>query len=389
MSRSGWAAVVTVALIASAGLVAVSGHSAEAQGIPPAPAIYSGTATAGGAPVPVGHSIVARIGSYESLPIEVVITGRYDALSVGPLDAALIGQTVTFHLDGVQADQTDTFRAGTDNLTFNLTFVGLPTPTPTLTPTPTQTPTVTPTPQVALPSVYSGQLVVAGAAVPEGAVLVARLDGYESLPAVIDGDEYKALVINPGDFTLIGGTIQFFLNGVASSITDLYTSGSFNTDFGLVFVGVPTATPTPVPATPTATSVPPTSILTPTRTPLPSTATAVPLQPTATPEPGAPATPTATSAPTAAAPPPLPPTPTRAPPPPAAATETPTVTPPAPQSVAAAVAPAATATATPEPEGGGGCGSTLGHGPAMAGVGNLLLLVAPLGLIVGYRRLRR
>ena len=136
MRRRSWAGFIIAALVVSTGALLVSDRSlAEAQSIPPSPALYSGVATAAGAPVPNGHTIVARIGGdYESLPI-VVNNGRYEALSVAPLEDSFAGGTITFYLDsGVQADQSHIFEAGTDNLTFDLTFVGLPTPTPTITP---------------------------------------------------------------------------------------------------------------------------------------------------------------------------------------------------------------------------------------------------------------
>ena len=116
---------------------------------------------------------------------------------------------------------------------------------------------------------------VEGGTVPEGAVLVARIGSYESEPALIEGEEYGSLVLNPRDFSLVGQTVEFLLNRVKSGVTDVYESGSIKTNFGLVFIGLPTptrsptATPTPLPTltplrpTPRPTAVPPTPTGTP------------------------------------------------------------------------------------------------------------------------------
>ena len=190
-------------------------------------------------------------------------------------DDSYFQQTITFHLDGVQAQETDTFiRAGSPviDLNFSLTFDRLPGPTPTPTPIP---PTPTATPQVAQSAAYSRPIVVEGGTVPEGAVLVARIGSYESEPALIEGEEYGSLVLNPRDFSLVGQTVEFLLNRVKSGVTDVYESGSIKTNFGLVFIGLPTptrsptATPTPLPTltplrpTPRPTAVPPTPTGTP------------------------------------------------------------------------------------------------------------------------------
>ena len=316
--------------------------SAGAQAPPPAPVIYSGTATAGGVPVPDGFTIVGRVGTYESEPI-VVKDGAYLVLSVGPPDTTFSGLMVTFHLDGVQADQEVTFLSAALPAVFtvDLTFPNLPVPTPTPSPIPTDTPVPTATPQVADPAIYSGLVVVAGGEIPEGAELVARIGSIESLPAVIVGEEYKNLVVDPANLALVGQPIEFFLNGIKSRTMDTYRSGSVNRDFDLIFVDVPTPTPTRVPPTPT-----------PTATPIPPTVTPVP--PTATP---VPPTPTATS---------VPPTATAV----AATIATPSPTP------------------TPEPSG-GGCNSTSANVSVLTGLGNMVLLAAPLALIAGFRRRRR
>ena len=251
---------------------------------------------------------------------------------------------------------------------FKLTFPQLPVPTPTVTPIP---PTVTPTPVVALPAVYSGTLVVAGGTVPVGAVLEARIGGYRSAPAVIEGEGYINLVVDPQDLGLAGGTIDFFLNGVKSSISHTYQSGSFTRGFDLVFTGLPTPTPTPLPPTPTP--VPPTATPVP-PTPVPPTATPVPPTPTPVPPTATPVAPTST---------PVPPTATSVPP-------TPTLVPPTPTAAPVVAAPATAAPPTPSPTTEPTDGDCLAasNAPVAAGLANVLLLVAPLGIIAGYRRSR-
>ena len=297
-----------------------------AQAPPPIPHFFKGTVRVAGEVPPDGHTIVARIDTrYESEPIPIV-GGEFVGLGVGPQDPNTVGATITFHLDGaVQADQTATYRPGfrrgseLDEVVA-LTFAMLPEPTPTPTPEPTATPTVTPTPMAAFPAVYSGPIVIAGGTVPENAELVARLGDYESLPAVISGNNYLNLVIAPNDPDLLGEQITFLLNGFAAAETDAYKSGKIDQNFPLVFVGLPLPTSTPAP-TRTPTPVPPTS----TPTPMPtSTPTPTPVPPTATPQP-----PTPTPVPPTATPPPPPtPVPTATPPPPTAVP--PTVAPPPP-----------------------------------------------------------
>ena len=136
----------------------------------------------------------------------------------------------------------------------------MPTATPTLTPTPTPTPI----PDTANPVIYSGKVIVAGGTVPEGAMLVARLGEYEA-PALLGADDtYRNLVLAPGDASLIGQNVEFFLDGFKSVTTDVYTGARTVNGFDIVFVGFPTATPTPT-ATPVPTATPiPTATPTPT-----------------------------------------------------------------------------------------------------------------------------
>ncbi len=371
----------TLAILAAVLVGAFSFGQAHAQGLPPMPIIYSGTATAGGAPVPDGLFIHAQVGDYVSNPVPV-LNGKYEILTVDPGASAPSGSTIVFYLFDVPAQETATFQAAGVpilDLSFNLTFAALPLPTPTPSPIP---PTPTETPRVAIPAAYAGIVIVAGAAVPENAQIIARIgDEYESLPGVVDADtgEYFGLVLDPVDFNLIGRTVEFFLNGTKARTTIIYESGVSNRNLDIIFTEFPTPTTTPVPPTetpvpptPTETPVPPTETPIPTETPVPPTKTPIPT-PTRTPEP-----PTAT---------PVPPTPTPEPP-------TPTPVPTAPSQVAGLGDATATATvdpAAPDPdeEGGGGCNSTYGDTSMLGGAGNLLFLFAPLGAVFALKRRRR
>ena len=326
--------------------------------------IFSGTVAAGGKAVPNGLTLVARIDDrYVSPPVELK-GSRYDVLVVAPEDHTLVGQTITFDLEGVIASQTATYQPGAVNTSFNLTFTKLPDPTPTPTPTPTLTPVPTATPKVVFPAVYSGSIVVAGGVTPEDAVLIARIGSYESLLARIDGDTFSNLVIDPQDFTLEGMAIEFVLNGVVSRTADIYVSGAVKKDLTLVFFDVPTPTPEP---TATPTPLPPTATptLTPTVTPVPvsSTFTPVPISPTLTPFP-------------------VTPTPT-------VATLTSTATPVPRQANAS---PAGTSEPTPEStpaSSGATCSAPNVDAPITTGMANFLLMVVPLAALGLYRRFRR
>lgn len=320
---------------------------------PPLPALFLGTITAGGEAVPDGMTLVGRIGEdYETPPV-IVEDGRYDVLKVTPPDGSFVGKALTFHLGEVEADQVATFQPGQANHFYNLTFAKLPEPTPT---------------PVIAPSVYSGEIVVAGGFVADGSILIARLGGFDSPPAAIINGAYQNLVLNPNDDNLIGQPVKFFLNGVESlppTPLQFFNPGTFST-VNLIFLSqpeltatpilptaipeVPTEVPTEVPPTPepTETRVPPTATATKTAVP---TATLVP--PTATPVPSTPTQVviqvTATSTKVAKTPEPSP---------------------------------------TPEPEG-GACSLPLGHSSPLAGLGQSLFLFGPVFLLGAYRFRRR
>jgi hypothetical protein len=359
---------LVVALIVAVTAVGVLGEAAFAQ--PPAPTIpgfYSGTATVGGQLVPDGQFIIARLGDYESKPA-FVVGGTFD-LVVSPEDSSLINQKLSFFLGGqIEADRTVNFKPSSVDLGFDLKFLKLPDPTPTPTATLTATPPTAPT------IVYSGSIIVAGSDVPSGATLVANLGSYQSLSALIEGNSFRALVVDPGDGYLLDESIVFTLNGFPATQSVIYEEGELSRTLALVFVGLsaPTATPTLTPA-PTATPVP--------------TAT-----PTATPTPLPTATPTATAMPSATAT--RTPTPTRTPAP--TSTPRPTSTPtPEPTEIPAQIpSPTPTSieapsTVTPDEEGGGSsCVPSL-NVSAGTGAMNVLLLLGPIGLVAGYRRIRR
>ena len=383
MSRLMTLASLTTFLILVLTLAAAIFPSATlAQGgIPPGGIIYYGDANANGEPVPDGHTIIARVGDYESKPV-IVSGGKYVDLSVAA-EASLTGQTITFFLGDVQADQTDTYQPypiPEIKQDFDLTFSALPAPTPEPTAIPTNTPVTpptpivpptpppSPTPEVAEPMVFaSGLVFIRGTSeAPTNSILVARIDdSYQSEPAaaIAEDGTYGGLVVDPGDVSFEGSEIRFFLNGIPARTTAVYQSGKLERTFDILFTEYPTPIPTHTPI-PTNTPIP-----TPTNTPAP-TPTYTPVPPTSTPAP------TQTPMPT--------PVPTNTPAP--SPTSAPVPTP-----VPATAAPAQsepTPTVTAPAEEAGGCFSVTEVSP-LTGAVNALLMIAPLGLIFGLRSARR
>ena len=396
--------------------------------IPAFPMSFSGTATVAGNPIPDCTFLYAMVGVAVS-GFRPIVDGKYDNLTIGAKDRSADGQPVTFHLsEDVVAVETQTYvyfpgPPDPPSLAFKrgivLTFPHLVTPSPTPVPedTPESTavaspppavattppvvvePTSTPTPLIAQAAIYSGPLTIAGlATIPPGSTLIARIgSSYESLPAAIVGQNYQNLVIAPGSSSFIGQPIEFFLNGFKSVSLSEFRSGARETNFEIIFIGYPTPTveptstpeptpeptstpePTPEPtSTPEPTAVPPTNTPVPTQTPVPApTNTPEPPPPTATATP--PPTPTATLRPTRTPIPTLPPTNT---PEAAAKLDAPVTT-----VIVVTATPEPTAAATPEPE--GGFCSSAGPVPLSAGIGSLLMLFAPVGLLYGARRVRK
>ena len=433
-----------VILAVAALAAALFAPDASAQAPPPFPFIYKGTATTvDGAAVPDGLQIFAVIDDYKSEPVDVV-NGEYKNLTVSPSTHDYFNMPIRFVLWDVEALETEDFKRSVSRSSTPLISRSpcsrfrrprrrrsrrprlrqprrrcRPTrPVPTPTPAHTPTPEPTPTPVSAEPMTFvSGFVIVSGAPIPPNSMVTAKIGSYESDPVSVGGDgAFNGLFVDPQDTALIGQQIDFYLNGHVARSTSTYASGAFERDFDILVVGLPTptatatavptptpeptATPTPVPtptpeptatpeptptptpeptATPTATPVPPTPVpptATPTATPVPPTATPTetPVPPTATPEPTA--TPTATPVPPTA-------TPTETPVPP-----TPTEVPPTATATLAPLSQVPTPGTGAEEDTGGGCNSIVGVTPA-TGTANMLLLLAPLGLIFTLRRLRR
>ena len=371
-----------VVLLVLGFLLAVSLFPAAtfAQGGPPLGGIiYFGSASVNGEPVPDGYTIIARVGEYESKPVTVT-QGRYESLSVAA-EASFAGQTISFFLGDIPADQTDTYRPGGIPVVkpnFDLTFSALPepeptpvaadtpTPVPTQPPAPVQVPDPTPaSAEQAEPMVFiSGLVFIHGVPqVPADSILVARIeDRYQSEPAaaIATDGTYGGLVVDPGDTSFEGSEIRFFLNGIPARTTAVYQGGKLERTFDILFTDYPTPLPTRTPI-PTNTPIP-----TPTNTPVP-TPTHTPVPPTSTPAPTQ--TPIPTPVPTnTAVPPTSTPVPTPVPATPVQSEPTPTATAPAEES--------------------GGCFSAAQVSP-LTGAVNALLLMAPLGLIFGLRSARR
>ena len=381
--------------------------------IPAFPMSFSGSATVAGSRIPDCTYIFAMVGESMS-GFRPIVDGNYDNLTLGARERSADGQEITFHLseDVIAAERqtyiyfpgppdppSQAFKTG-----IVLTFPHLVTPSPTPIPEDTSTPavpmvasptpvvvatmppvvvepTITPTPLTAQPAIYSGALTIAGlATIPPGSVLTARIGtSYESLPAAIVGQGYQNLVIAPGSSSFIGQPIEFFMNGFKSVSLDTFESGARKTNFEIIFIGYPTPTveltSTPE-AEPEPTVAPATDTPTPTPSPQPAD-TPVPPTPTATATPPPTPTPTATLRPTRT------PIPTLAP------TNTPAASaaPPSPEVIVVTATPAATESPTPEPAG-GTCSCT-GSAPLSSGIGSLLMLFAPVGLLYGARQVRR
>ncbi len=347
-----------------------SAQSLQAAGgsIPPWPVIYTGSVTLGGAPAPDGLWIVGRMDGYTSVPLEIS-GGRMSGLAVGAPDQTFFGKTITFELrsdpnvpeGATVADQTDTFAKyplPTLKKDFDLTFPAFPTPTPLPTATPTATPiaTATPlataTPIVVGAVVYNGVVVASGAVIPEGASLTARIGTYESNPVPVVGGRYLSLIVDLSDPDLTGSTVKFYLDGTEARTTAIYEVGSTIRNVDLIFTDLPIFN-TPEPR-PVDTPVAPVS-----------TATVVAV--------------------TIAAP--VAPTPAPAP---AVNTPVPTQIPaPTPEPIVLVVTATPAAEETPLPaEESGGCFAVANVDP-LTGTANVLAMIGPILLLVGYRGFRK
>ena len=314
---------------------------------------------------PEGITLVARIGTYES-GSAIVRDGKY-LLTIAPPSSAFIDKPVRIFLEGVEANEQILFSPGGNYFNHNITFPLIP--EATLVPTPHSGPTLT--------AIYMGSI---KSDLSSDAVLVARVGDYQSRPAKINGTEFTDLVIATNDHGLINKHVEFFLNGMPTTVPthSAFEPGS-RKSVRLVFDSIlPTATPTPTATatfTPTATAThtpTPTNTATPKITPAPTqthtpTSTATPTEtPTDTPVPTE--TPTHTPMPTDTPAPTSTPEPTATPVPP---TQTPVII-------------VVTATPSADVASGGGCNS-VGSVSVGAKVVNLLFMVAPLGVIGGVR----
>ena len=260
-------------------LVATLSSAALAQTV--SPTIYSGSVTIGGNPAPDGLTLVARINDYES---EGVVTknGRYSFLIVSPPTIDYFIKTITFHIPelDIQAAETDFFRGSTAQFEKALTFPAVeglaPGPTPTPGAVATTTPTPLPTQPVAQPPtppvVYFGNVSVNGQPAPDGLVIVARIEDYQSQPVTTSNGGYTWLSISPtsSNYMFKDTTFHIPAFGVQAFETALFLGGPAERPLDLTFPVLPepsptpepTATPTPVP---TATPTPePTPTVTPT-----------------------------------------------------------------------------------------------------------------------------
>ena len=254
-------------------LVATFSSAALAQEI--SPTIYSGSVTIGGNPAPDGLTLVARINDYES---EGVVTknGRYSFLIVSPPTGAYFIETITFHIPelDIQAQETDVFRGSTATIEKALTFPaveGLASgPTPTPGPAGAATPTPVPTQPVAQPSsppvVYFGNVTVNGQPAPDGLVIVARVDDYESQSVTTTNGAYERLTVSPPSASYLFKNTTFHIPafGVQALETVLFLGGPAERPLDLTFPALPEPTPTPLP------TVPPTQVPVPTPTPTPA-----------------------------------------------------------------------------------------------------------------------
>ena len=135
-------------------LLLAQGSTAIAQDIPPFPILYGGRALLNGDPLPEGTRLVARVRDYETWTF-VERDGTYRNLLVGPPSRDYYNATVTFHVQGLRAEEQDVFRPAGEptfrDVGFDLHFSGpplevSPQPSPPRTPTAGASPQPPPTP---------------------------------------------------------------------------------------------------------------------------------------------------------------------------------------------------------------------------------------------------
>ncbi|MCY3545034.1 MAG: cupredoxin domain-containing protein [Chloroflexi bacterium] len=382
-------------------------------------AIYTGSIRTTGATLPSDAILVARVGDYQSQPAKIEGQGFTDLL-IATKQVRLINIPVEFFLNGASpiAPPQSVFEPGTRK-SVTLVFEDIPTiaatpaPTHTSTYTPASTatatstaiPTITPTPNSGT-SVHVIMQDIGGSGKYAFSPSEMSFKVGERVTFTLTSEtEFHTFEVDELDIYVevdAGETVTFeFLFDKAGTYELVCTPHSAQGKIGTITVTSATDISTPT-QTPTATNMLiSTQMPTLTSTPTP-TNTATPTS-TATPTPTA--TPTSTATPTET--PTMTPTPTDTPVPTATATHTPLPTDtPAPTSTpeptVTPVPPTQTpviivVTATPEPDvdavqddapSGGGCNS-VGVVPVGTAAANLMLLLAPLGIIGGVRYRRR
>ena len=276
-------ALLTIVVVAA--LAASIGSDALAQTV--SPTIYSGSVTIGNNTAPDGLTVVARINDYESNGV-VTKNGRYNFLIVSPPTSQYFIETITFHIPeyNIQAKETDIFRGNTAQFEKALTFPAVeglaPGPTPTPGPAATATPSPVPTKPVARPSnppvVYFGNVIINGEPAPDGLVIVARSEDYQSKPVTTTNGAYGNLIVSPLSTSYLYKSVTFHIpaSGIQAFETELFRGGPEERYLDLTYPAFPVPTPTPIPApapAPTPAPVPtptPTSIPAPAATPTPT-----------------------------------------------------------------------------------------------------------------------
>ncbi|WP_254864128.1 PGF-CTERM sorting domain-containing protein [Halovivax gelatinilyticus] len=110
------AVVVIVALVATS-VAGVAPVAADDDDPPPPPHAFYGEVYLDGEPAPAGTEIVAKIDGEERGSIVVEEDGAYGGPTVGDAKLTVSGESgaeITFHVDGVEAEQTATWESGTN-----------------------------------------------------------------------------------------------------------------------------------------------------------------------------------------------------------------------------------------------------------------------------------
>ena len=107
--RSRW--MIAVAGVVIVGALVVAASAVRAQEQPVRPTTYNGSLTFDGQPLEDGVMLVARIDDYETTSVSSK-DGRYQGLVVQPPKQSYVGKTVTFHVEGVEANESEPFVSG-------------------------------------------------------------------------------------------------------------------------------------------------------------------------------------------------------------------------------------------------------------------------------------